>query len=310
MDSCSPKPMSPYYTSQPSSAFPWPAPSPPSTKHSSHSPSNEVTIKEILDRYKDNPELLKHVLIAKAEEDKRQAAEDTLKTEQARIHLRQMDIDFIREQTKLGRSMSEKTHYPSHPQKYQVSYYGLAPVQQQVLARITGSDTTYQSYSPPSISEPYPHSPSPPVYPHSAHPLCPAPIPSYYPHTHYHAPAPASASILDNRSSSSSNSSSNNTHNNIFRPSHLQARHHPLPQQQQQSHPTITTSPASKSAEARPAASLPAHSVPAHPVPAHPVSAHPVPTHSVPASPLDQESRKRSRQSISAGKDPAKHKEQ
>ena len=47
-------------TERPPSAFQWPIPS----------SSSDITIKEILDNYQHDPEILKLVLIAKAEEDK------------------------------------------------------------------------------------------------------------------------------------------------------------------------------------------------------------------------------------------------
>lgn len=63
--------------------------------------------------------------------DKRQTAQYVLKTEQAKVHLRQLDLQLVR--------IQQQSTYPY-----------LAPIQQQVLARIT----------------------SPEDYPHSAHPLC------------------------------------------------------------------------------------------------------------------------------------------
>ncbi|ORE08842.1 hypothetical protein BCV72DRAFT_179868, partial [Rhizopus microsporus var. microsporus] len=104
-----------------SPTFKWPIP-PPSDQ--------DISIKEILERYT-NADLLKHVLMAKSEEDKRQTAQYVLKTEQAKIHLRQLDLQLVR--------IQQQSTYPY-----------LAPIQQQVLARIT----------------------SPEDYPHSAHPLC------------------------------------------------------------------------------------------------------------------------------------------
>ena len=81
----------------------------------------------------------------------KQTAQDVLKTEQARIHLRQIELELMREQSRIATP------------PLQQGYYSLAPVQQQVLARITGS--TDNQYHPPAS----------PVaaYPHSAHPLCP-----------------------------------------------------------------------------------------------------------------------------------------
>ncbi|GAA5799886.1 hypothetical protein HPULCUR_005307 [Helicostylum pulchrum] len=136
-------------------AFQWPIPNKsPITKNNNN--NNEISVREIIEKYYPNDkELLKHALMAKAEEDKKQTAQDTLKTEQARIHLRHLDLELMREQTKVT---------------VQPQYYSLAPVQQQVLARITGhpnhispSNNNNNNQQPPA---------SPGVYPHSAHPLC------------------------------------------------------------------------------------------------------------------------------------------
>lgn len=55
----------------PTSAFQWPIPTSPSAlKSVTISNNNDITVKEILDRYNDDPELLKYILTAKSEEDK------------------------------------------------------------------------------------------------------------------------------------------------------------------------------------------------------------------------------------------------
>ncbi|KAI8092683.1 uncharacterized protein BX664DRAFT_327899 [Halteromyces radiatus] len=176
----------------PRSAFQWPAPlSPRFNKQDDFdttATNTDLSLKEILDKYKDDADILRHILLAKAEEDKRQAARDMLKTEQARIHLKQLDLEYLREQSRLSRHDDKSYHQnqstiatapPSAttqhlpPPPGTPSYaYGLAPVQQQVLARLTGNhpDTHYSS----NYSSNYEYQPSSPVaYPHSAHPLCP-----------------------------------------------------------------------------------------------------------------------------------------
>lgn len=52
---------------RPLSAFQWPVPHSPT---STHVPETEITLKQILDKYRDDPDLLRHILMAKAEEDK------------------------------------------------------------------------------------------------------------------------------------------------------------------------------------------------------------------------------------------------
>ncbi|KAI8087027.1 uncharacterized protein B0P05DRAFT_602816 [Gilbertella persicaria] len=159
-------------SNQPTSAFQWPIPSSPSQLKSI---TNDITVKEILDRYSDDPEILKYILTAKSEEDKKKAARDTLKAEEARIRLRQMDLEIAKEtkqetpvqvipQPPLPQQPVIQTpvHHPSYG-----PYYGLAPVQQQVLARFHYPP----NYGPPQQHQ-APSSPSVP-YPHSAHPLCP-----------------------------------------------------------------------------------------------------------------------------------------
>ncbi|CEG84450.1 hypothetical protein RMATCC62417_18252 [Rhizopus microsporus] len=55
----------------PQSAFQWPIP--PLSQPNS---SPEISVREILDRYSDDPELLKYILTAKSEEDKVYMPED------------------------------------------------------------------------------------------------------------------------------------------------------------------------------------------------------------------------------------------
>lgn len=159
-----------------------------------------------------------------------------MKTEQARLYLRQMDIELIREQSKLA--ARQPPLYPvyvspqqqQHQQQQPYAFYSLAPVQQQVLARITGGSSATPSdhhhRQPPHTSIPHsqqhqqhqqqpyhqqPSSkehgyynqppPSPVVYPHSAHPLCPpdnrlnpsvAPAPRHYQSQSHLLPTPSS----------------------------------------------------------------------------------------------------------------------
>lgn len=158
--------------------------------------------------------------------------------EQARIHLRELDIELLREQNKISSG-----YYDKHPQQplpglpstslhppttvptgianssssssngsgYTLAapntdgtpYHGLTPVQQQVLARITGESATtansnhyshnnhyagnnHSSYQHPVIENGHAKEStlapprSPVAYPHSAHPLCPPSEPHPY----------------------------------------------------------------------------------------------------------------------------------
>ncbi|KAG2223389.1 hypothetical protein INT45_002884 [Circinella minor] len=152
----------------------------------------DLSLRQILERYKDDSEILKHVLTAKVEEDK---------IEQARIQLRELDIELMREHGKATIRYYDTKQQQQHQQQPTVryttpplpptpiqpsltsssssyhnnnnsnynkngstlppisSYQGLAPVQQQVLERITSKDhrSSSSSYE---------------AYPHSAHPLC------------------------------------------------------------------------------------------------------------------------------------------
>lgn len=167
--------------------------------------------------------------------------------EQARIHLRELDIELLREQNKItsgyydNKHPQQQQHLPAlssstslHPPTTAAPtgiinssssgsnghtlaapctepttgtpYYGLAPVQQQVLARITGESAasansnhysnnhagnnphSYQhhpvvenGHATESSTLPPPAPPRSPVaYPHSAHPLCPPSEPHPY----------------------------------------------------------------------------------------------------------------------------------
>lgn len=97
----------------------------------------------------------------------KKAARDTLKAEEARIQLRHMDLELAREQSKSRTAAPQ----PPQPQSQPPYVYGLAPVQQQVLARFN-----YPPQPPPQQQQQqhYRPPPSPAIpYPHSAHPLCP-----------------------------------------------------------------------------------------------------------------------------------------
>ncbi|GAN07897.1 hypothetical protein MAM1_0181c07401 [Mucor ambiguus] len=186
-----PNSLSPH-SKQPTSAFQWPIPpsSPSHMKSNTQQAMADITVKEILERYNEDPELLKYILTAKTEEDKKKAAKDTLRAEEARIQLRHMDLELCREQAKASARFERPVYPPGHPQPYPHAvqaihhqtqivahtahphhpypYYSLAPVQQQVLARFQ-----QPPQHAPGQQQP-PASPSMP-YPHSAHPLCPPP---------------------------------------------------------------------------------------------------------------------------------------
>jgi hypothetical protein len=74
MASHSPHPdsLSPHGSKGPVSAFQWPIPPSPSHTKPGSSASSlpDISVKEILDKYQDDPELLKYILSAKSEEDK------------------------------------------------------------------------------------------------------------------------------------------------------------------------------------------------------------------------------------------------
>ncbi|OBZ83102.1 hypothetical protein A0J61_08853 [Choanephora cucurbitarum] len=118
-------------------------------------PTSDISVREIIDKYyTTHPDLLKHALMAKIEEDKKLTANDILRTEQARIELRRLDIELLREQSRLkDRSMTQ---------------------QKQTIARIRHHEPipdhpfTYQQQLTKSFAPPSPIV----VYPHSAHPLC------------------------------------------------------------------------------------------------------------------------------------------
>ncbi|KAI9022718.1 hypothetical protein CLU79DRAFT_845562 [Phycomyces nitens] len=167
---------SPQRQRQHSSAFEWPIPSSPLAKAPSHAELTEISLKEILTSYQDDPELLKHVLAAKTAENKKRVASLTLKAEMARIQLRSMDFDILHEQ-------SRHPHHPGRPLEPQSAFYsGLAPIQKQVIARFANtSDHSRHAFSIPPFADPYSARPpvSPIYYPHSAHPLCRPEKPSH-----------------------------------------------------------------------------------------------------------------------------------
>ncbi|KAL0077953.1 hypothetical protein J3Q64DRAFT_1683590 [Phycomyces blakesleeanus] len=167
---------SPHRQRQQSSAFEWPIPSSPSVQAASQGELAEISLKEILTSYQDDPELLKHVLAAKTAENKARLNKLTLKAELARIQLRNMDFDILHEQAR-------HPFHPGRPTEPQSAFYrGLAPIQKQVIARFANSSESSRNVlSIPPFAGPYSTHPpvSPVYYPHSAHPLCRPEKPSY-----------------------------------------------------------------------------------------------------------------------------------
>ncbi|KAI8338826.1 hypothetical protein BD560DRAFT_412798 [Blakeslea trispora] len=126
-------------------------------------PTSDISVREIIDKYyTTHPDLLKHALMAKIEEDKKLTANDILRTEQARIELRRLDIELLKEQSKSRDRVM--IHSPYLPQQKQAiahirNHHEHQPIPDHHLAyqHIT------KSLPPPSPIV---------VYPHSAHPLC------------------------------------------------------------------------------------------------------------------------------------------
>ncbi|KAI7905887.1 uncharacterized protein BX663DRAFT_498015 [Cokeromyces recurvatus] len=125
-----------------SSIFQWPIPT----------TTNDISIKEIIEKYySTNNELLKHILSAKIEEDRKQAAEDILKIEQARIHSRYLDIELMKERSKL---VGQQVPYTLVPFPSSSHDNMNVPVQQPATACITkntllSSPTPYSVWYPP-----------------------------------------------------------------------------------------------------------------------------------------------------------------
>ncbi|KAG0168399.1 hypothetical protein DFQ28_008436 [Apophysomyces sp. BC1034] len=211
---------SPCASRRQSSAFQWPIP--PSTytndRPGLESPT-DISVREILDKYHADPDIMKQVLAAKAAEDKKRTAKDVLLIEYARIQQRQMDLELLREQTKpLYRARPLPPQAPpgaaatASSSLVSIGYHSLAPLQQQVIARITCPGETSQTpHKALSNSRP---PPSPYHYPHSAHPLCPTTttttttttggsdyLVSPRPYYSLHAPQPKSSQLLQPPSS-------------------------------------------------------------------------------------------------------------
>ncbi|CAG8609994.1 8610_t:CDS:2, partial [Dentiscutata erythropus] len=73
-------------------SYPSPATNPP--------PKTDISLREILDTYRDNNDLLKQILATKAEEDKRRAEEEKYKTEAVRLQCKQVELEMLKEQKK------------------------------------------------------------------------------------------------------------------------------------------------------------------------------------------------------------------
>ncbi|KAF7728915.1 hypothetical protein EC973_005310 [Apophysomyces ossiformis] len=191
-----------------SSAFQWPIPASSASNDIAEPESpTDISVKEILDRYQNDPDIMKQVLAAKAAEDKKRTARDGLLIELARIQQRRIDLELAREQIKSTYRTPAPLHAPlssSVNLSSSIGYHGLAPLQQQVIARITGSAETNQIPAKTQNSARPP--PSPYYYPHSAHPLCPTTtaaggggndcVVSPRPHYYSYAPQQSSSHLL------------------------------------------------------------------------------------------------------------------
>ncbi|CAG8460936.1 4288_t:CDS:2 [Racocetra fulgida] len=79
------------------------------------SPRTDISLREILDTYRDNNDLLKQILAAKAEEDKRRAEEEKYKTEAVRLQCKQVELEMLKEQKKPPTIITgvPHTHFPA-----------------------------------------------------------------------------------------------------------------------------------------------------------------------------------------------------
>ncbi|CAO3597745.1 unnamed protein product [Absidia cylindrospora] len=162
-----PQSYSPTNDQPPRSAFQWPAPLSPRFEQDDHrndttATNTDIPLKDILEKYKDDADILQHILMAKAEEDKKQAARDMLKTEQARIHLKQLDLEYLREQSRWARYYDKSYHHPSHshhpppppphhPHQQQQHHVSTEPIVRHPPSAIIGT-----SLPPPTVT---PHPP-------------------------------------------------------------------------------------------------------------------------------------------------------
>ncbi|KAI9475671.1 MAG: hypothetical protein EXX96DRAFT_526308 [Benjaminiella poitrasii] len=155
-----------------SSIFQWPIP-----------PNNnsDISIRDIIEKYySTDRELLKHALTAKMEEDKKQTAKDILKAEQARLQLRYLDIELMKEQSKLVAQQQPTAAASTYYHHYYYHHHQhLTPVQQVVdyqrptITTTATDNNNYRHYHQP----------------HSAHPLC---LPDNNTRRHYHLlPSPS-----------------------------------------------------------------------------------------------------------------------
>ncbi|OZJ03633.1 hypothetical protein BZG36_03726 [Bifiguratus adelaidae] len=73
----------------------------------------DISVREILDLFSEDHEVMKAVLEAKAEEDKRRTAEETLKAESIKWHNKTIELELVREQARYGKSLSASLTSPS-----------------------------------------------------------------------------------------------------------------------------------------------------------------------------------------------------
>ncbi|KAL1917362.1 uncharacterized protein VTP21DRAFT_5018 [Calcarisporiella thermophila] len=106
------------------------SPKPPSVSLSSPastSVSADLTVTELLDKYRDidDPELLKVILVAKAEEDRRRQEEERVRLEQLRLQGRKVELDILLEQRKPCTLCPHSV--PNTPLEPSVSTYSTSP---------------------------------------------------------------------------------------------------------------------------------------------------------------------------------------
>ncbi|KAM3583051.1 ATP-dependent RNA helicase [Umbelopsis sp. WA50703] len=91
-----------------SSAFQWPSPSQVALSYS------DISIKDILDTYQHDVELLKVILLAKAEEDKKRTAEEVCKAEEAKLKAKTIELELMKA-AKASRHRDTNVHQSADP---------------------------------------------------------------------------------------------------------------------------------------------------------------------------------------------------
>jgi len=137
------------------SAYSYPSPAQTITKA-------DITLREILDTYREDNDLLKLILATKTEEDKRRAEEEKCKTEKFKLQCKQVELELLKEQKKpptiftgapsINNASSTANFNVKSPSDMNSPYLSIQPPLDSHFSNTTPTSATTHFSPPPSAN--------------------------------------------------------------------------------------------------------------------------------------------------------------